>query len=401
MQTKLWNKDFTLYWLGTAQATFGTSLAGVALSFLVLELTGSAASMGITLALALAPGLLSPLAGTLVDRIPLKLPLVAGDFVRGLLMLGVWMLAEGGQLHVAALYALALLSGLIGAIYQPAAASLIPTLVPAGELARANGLLGMATQSMRLIGLVAGGWMVGQIGSAGSLAVNGVSFLVMGVLLMFVRMPRRAAPAGRGFWQDFREGFQVVRASRVISLIMVLAFFINAAFAPLEMLLPVQMQRYGVGAQGYGMFMGLMTLGMLLGSGMVAALGARFRGQLGLALGLAGLGLSLVLLALTPSYLPSLIGSVLMGLSLGVTNTAVGLLAQTLVAPEFRGRVFGFVGAVAQIGMPLTLLLLASVADRLPISGIFWAAGLTTLATAAAWTLWGRERPGIVQPKTV
>ena len=55
--TKLWNRDFVLYWLGTAQSSFGSALAGIALSFLILELTGSAASMGVNLALSLIPGL--------------------------------------------------------------------------------------------------------------------------------------------------------------------------------------------------------------------------------------------------------------------------------------------------------------------------------------------------------
>lgn len=57
---KLWNKNFVLWWLGSAQSAFSSALAGIATSCLVLHQTGSAGAMGVNLALALLPGLLSP-----------------------------------------------------------------------------------------------------------------------------------------------------------------------------------------------------------------------------------------------------------------------------------------------------------------------------------------------------
>ncbi|WP_157463611.1 MFS transporter, partial [Deinococcus pimensis] len=194
---RLWNRDFVLWWVGTAQSSLGTALSGIALSFLVLEQTGSAGAMGVNLALSMLPGLLSPLAGTLVDRVPLRLPLVAGNAVRAALMLGVGLVALAGPVPLFALYGLSLLMGLIGVLYQPASGALVPTLVPQEHLARAMGLITTAAQSMSLVGLLAGGVMVSRFGSAPSLVVDGVSFLVMTVLLPFVRMPARAASAAR------------------------------------------------------------------------------------------------------------------------------------------------------------------------------------------------------------
>ena len=58
-----------MIWLiATVQSQFGTALAGIALSFLVLHQTGSASQMALTLAFSLLPKPLMPLAGALVDR---------------------------------------------------------------------------------------------------------------------------------------------------------------------------------------------------------------------------------------------------------------------------------------------------------------------------------------------
>lgn len=390
--TRLWNRNFALWWLGTAQSSLGSALAGIALSFLVLDRTGSAGAMGVTLALGMLPGLLAPLAGTLVDRIPLKVPLVLGDVLRGLIVLGVGLWALGGDVPLLAINALSLLQGLIGALYGPAAGSVLPKLVPVDQLARANGLLAAANQGANLVGLLGGGLLVGRVGSAPALIFDGASFLVMAALLLFVALPKTAAVRERRpFWTDFRAGFARVRASRVLTLVPLMALCINASIAPLQMLLPKRMVALGAGAAGYGTFLALMTAGVVAGSLLMAALGRRAAPRPTIGLGLAGIGVSLLGMAATGSIGALWACAVFMGLSMGLTNTGLPTLMQTIVEPEFRGRVFSFLGMVSQIGMPLTLLALAPIADRLSLAVIFSVAGVVTVLMSLAFLRWGRE----------
>lgn len=388
----LWNKDFILWWLGSVQSSLGSALSGLALSFLVLHQTGSAGAMGVNLALSMLPALLSPLAGTLIDRIPLKLPLVAGDFARALIVGGVGLWALSGEVPLGLIYALSLLQGLIGVLYGPAAGALVPHLVPPQQLARANGLIGSASQTASLIGLVGGGLLVSRLGNAPALLLDALTFAVMGTLLLFVAMPRTpASSAPRGFWSDLQAGLQRMRASRVLMLVPVMAFFINASIAPMQMLLPKRMVELGAGAAGYGTFLGAVVGGMAAGSALMAALGTRVPARAGVGLGLALIGLGVGLMALAGSAPVLWTFGALLGLGSGVTNAALPTLLQQLVEPEFRGRVFSVLGMVAQIGMPLTLLLLAPVADRLSPALILLPAGGVTLLASLVWALWGRE----------
>lgn len=398
----LWNKNFILWWIGSAQSAFGSSLAGIALSFLVLHQTGSAGAMGMNLALAMLPALLSPLAGTLVDRIPLKLPLVAGDLARGLIVGGVGLWALSGEVPLGLIYALSLLTGLIGVIYGPAAGALIPHLAPGDQLARANGLLGTASQTAGLIGLVGGGLLVSRVGNAPALLIDALTFFVMGVLLLFVNMPKSAATSERRpFFTDLAAGLKRMRASRTLMLVPVMALFINASIARMQMLLPKRMVELGAGAAGFGTFLGFMVGGMVAGSSLIAALGARVPTRAAVGLGLAVIGLGAGLMAGAHSALSLWAFGALLGLGSGVTNAALPTLLQQLVEPAFRGRVFSFLGMVAQIGMPLTLLALAPFADKLPLPLIFAVAGSVTLLASLVWFVLGRESAPRLTPETV
>ncbi|WP_169737078.1 MFS transporter, partial [Deinococcus pimensis] len=166
----------------------------------------------------------------------------------------------------------------------------------------------------------------------------------------------------------------------------IMALFINASFAPIMMLMPKRMLDLGAGAQGFALMEALVTAGMIVGGAVVATLGARFRPELGVTVGLAGVALALVGFSASGTLLPILALSLAMGVGLAGTNNGIGVLLPRLVEPEFRGRVFGLIGMVSQVGMPLTLLLLAPVADRLPIEAIFAVAGGVTALATLAWT---------------
>ncbi|ULH14060.1 MFS transporter (plasmid) [Deinococcus sp. KNUC1210] len=393
LPTRLWNRNFILWLVGTAQSALGTTLAGLALSFLVLHQTGSAGQMGVTLALGLLPALLSPLAGTLVDRIPLRLPLVAGNLVRLAIQLGVGLTVLHGEVNLPLLNILAFLNGLIGVIYGPASMSVLPGLVPGDQLARASGLLSSAGQGAALLGLVGGGVLVGAVGSAPSLIMDGVSYGVMALLVLFVRLPERPQPANRpSFLADLLGGLRYVRSSLLLSLLPVIALFINASLAPMEMLLPRRMNELGVGAAGYGLFFAVMTAGMLASSVSVAVLNDRIRPRAMSAAGLGGIALSLLLLALSQQAWQMWVLALCTGVSVGLTNTGVGVLFATLIQPEFRGRVASLLGMLGSIGQPLTLLALAPLADRISIQWLFGIAGMVTLTGAFVWAMAVRER---------
>ncbi len=389
---RLWNKNFVLWWLGSAQSAFGSSMGEIALSFLVLRITGSAGAMGVNLALSLLPGLLTPLAGTWVDRLPLKPPLILGDLLRGVIMGGVGLWALSGSVPLAVLNGLALALGLIGAFYEPAEGALIPALVPQDQLARANGLIGAAGRTAGLLGLVGGGLLVGRFGSAWPLLVDGATFLVMAAVLPFVNMPGRAASREQnGFWADFGAGVARVRSSRLLMLMPVIGLLVNASIAPMQMLLPKRLLDLGAGAASYGVLVGCVFGGMVLGSALFAVVGARLNVKFAVGAGVALIGGALTAMAFLPPVQVLWLLGAGVGLGSGVTGAGLSTLTQRLVEREFLGRVLSLRDMLGQLGMPLTLLLLAPVADNANFALVFAGAGAGALAASGVWALWGRD----------
>lgn len=382
----LWNRSFVLWWLGGAQSALGSALAGIATSFLVLHQTGSAGAMGVNLALALLPALLSPLFGTLVDRLPLRGPLVAGNLLRGGLQLGIGLWALEGHVPLAAIYAASFLTGLVGAFYGPAAMGVTPRLVPASSLQRAAGLMQGSAQTMQLVGLIGGGMLVGTLGSAPALIFDGVTFLVFAALLLLVRLPaRERSGPPTTFGADFRAGVAYARRSPITVGLPLLAFVLNALFAPLEMLLPGRMTALGAGAQGYGLFFGLLLAGLAVGSFGLAALGERVDVRRLSVWGLVGMGALTAALALSQTPGQMYVLAALSGLFNAATNVSIGVIFQKRIDPAYYGRVGSLLNMVGMAGQPLALLLLAPVADRVPISVVFGLGGVLTVVAAGIW----------------
>lgn len=400
--TTLWNRNFVLWWLGSAQSAFGSALAGIATSFLVLGQTGSAGAMGVNLALALLPALLSPLFGTLVDRLPAKLPLIAGNLLRAALQLGVGVWALRGLVPIEVLHGAALLTGLVGAFYGPASMGVTPRLIPPTQLQRAGGLMQGSAQTLQLVGLVGGGLLISEVGSAPALILDGISFLIFGALLTLVRFPaHQARDAGEKFWQSFAAGLRYVRGSPLLTGLPVIALLVNAALAPMELLLPGRMLALGAGAAGYGLFFGVLLGGMVLGSLGIAWLGERARPQVLSVLGLGGLGASVLALAFTQTLLQMVVLAAVMGLAEALTNVSIAVLFQQRVQLQSYGRVGSLLTMLGTAGMPVTLLALAPVADRLPFALILGVAGAVTLLGAVAWVGMLRREPALTAPPVV
>lgn len=389
--TTLWNRNFTVWLLSSAQSQLGNTLSSLALSFYVLSLTGSAAGVALTLAFALLPGVLSPLAGALIDRVHLKIPLVVSDALRGALQLGLALAALSGAASVELVYAVAFLGGLIGVFVMPAASSAVPMLVPGEHLQRANGLMGSVVQGMGLLGLLLGGVLVGAVGPVPALLAAAASYLIMalavGLLVQFPARVREAGAAEQGLWGDIASGLRLMRASRLLTTVPLIALLLNAAFAPLQALLPVVMERAGYGAQGYGTLMASVSGGMVLAGLLFAVAGSRLAPRATVAVSFALSAGALLVMAALPPFWGYLLAAVVLGLGFGLTNTPLLTLIGRQVPPSHLGRVFSVLGMAATLGMPLTLLLIAPLADRYPAGWFFGATAGVMLLMIPLW-LW-------------
>lgn len=400
---KLWNKNFTLWWAGTIQSALGSALAGIASAYLVLQITGSSSQMGVNLALSLMPSLLTPLLGAFADRLNVRTPLILLNLLRGVAQLTLGAAAWHGQVGIEILHFAAFFNGLIAACYTASSIGVTPRLVSSEDRPRATSLMQGGTQVAQLVGLVGGGALVGLAGSGLSLMLDGLAFLLFAALLWFVQIPARTRDTkATSVVMDLSVGLKYIRSSAALRLLPVQAFCINAALAPMEMLLPARMLTLGVGPSGFGLFMGLLMGGMASASLLFAVLGTKFRYRLASVVGFALSGLFFIALSLTNSAIQMYLVAFLCGAALATLNISLSLTFQTLVHPDFYGRVGSLLNTFGTIGAPLTLFALAPFADQVSLRAVFTAGGLMLLATAYLWaTTLRHTKDTIVSPPTI
>ena len=147
------NRDFGLLFWGRLVSQVGDGIHYLALTWLVLDLTGSGTALGTLLLVSSLPMvLLAPFTGVLADLWDRKTIVVSMDVVRGLVILALGFIHKQGYLTMPILYGATVLSSLCGVLFGPAISAAVPGLVKKEELVRPT--LSTAVQgATQIIGL--------------------------------------------------------------------------------------------------------------------------------------------------------------------------------------------------------------------------------------------------------
>jgi MFS family permease len=301
------NRGFLRLWSAATVSNFGTMLHVIALPFVaVIWLDAKPADMAGLAAAGILPGVaLGLVAGAWIDRLPRRPILIATDWGRALAVLSVPALAWGGWLRMEHLYAVALVTGLLGFVFEVAHVAYLPSLVKPDQLVEANSRLKAAEAATEGGAFSLGGWLVQLVSAPAVLVLDAVSFVASALLLRGIQAPeptRRASNEGVSLMHEVREG--VVFTFRHPLLLPILG---SSALGALSFRMAGVVYLLFVYAE-LGFPAG--TLGMIFaigaGSSFVGALvamRAADRFGLGPAMigGLALLGASILLLPLAPS----------------------------------------------------------------------------------------------------
>ena len=173
---------------GQALSNIGTFSQIVALSLLVLDLTGSGIALGAVMAVQALPMLLlAPWSGSLLDRVPLRRVMVLTSLLGAAQAACLAVLVYSGTISVAWVFGLSLMLGLVQVFDRPAGQAFIVELVPRETIPSAVSL-SSATQAVgRLGGPALAAVLYSAIGPSTVFAVNAVSYAAVLISLLLLR----------------------------------------------------------------------------------------------------------------------------------------------------------------------------------------------------------------------
>ena len=348
---------FRRLWLGLTISRMGDALTVVALTWFVLQLTGSGLAIGLLVLSFQLPAMLSsPLIGKLLDRFQPRLIMGLDNFCRAAIIAAIPLLYWSGNLHLWMVYALALCAGILAPATEIGMRVVIPRLVSWKELERANALSSITWDAATLVGPALAGFLVFYSNAPAVLLLDAATFVFMG--MMASALPHFAR--GRTGELETRSkraflGFGTIIQMRGVLWLTVLTLLFLFAQGLAEIAIPLYSQRtLGAGAAGYGLLMSAFGLGSLLALALLSQrLTGRERQGVTLAAILFFSGLLLLPLLLVRSLPIALVVMTLAGCAAAPYYVIEQTLTQRLVPEQVRGQVFGARSALNVAGYPL------------------------------------------------
>ncbi len=366
MQRPAWKDTFSALRMHNYRlyvvAQFISNTAGwmqrIATDWLVLELTGSVALVGLTIALQFLPTLiLGAWAGVVADRFPKRGVLLVSQALVGVLSAVLAVIAITGSATLLGVYALVLGIGVVQVFDGPARSVFVNEMVGPRHLRNAISVNASIFHLGALLGPALSGALIVVVGSGWAIAINVVAAAIGIVLLVAMRSsellvaPR--APSAKG---QIREAGRYIMGKPTLFWTMVIVGVVAIFGMPMPALLAGMADSvYETGATGYGLYNSLAAIGALIGA-LASARRASLRLRT-IILGALLYGVLLSLTGLSPFYPMFLVLLVSVGLSRLLLMTAAETMVQFSSNMAIRGRVMAFwvmviVGGQA-IGGPL------------------------------------------------
>jgi MFS family permease len=339
-------RNYRLYFIGQSISVAGTFMQTLALSFLVLKLTGSGTILGLTLGIRLLPfATLGPYGGLVADRTDKLRLLYLTQALSAAAALLLAVLNGLGAVSLPVILVLSLLLGFVMVFDTPTRQSLIPELVPRSEVANAVTLNSVALNVARVIGAAAGGLLVSVVGFTACFAANALSFaaVLAGLSLMRRSEMFPAEPVVRSKGQ-VREGIRYIRQTPILLLPLSLVFVTGMLAYEFPVSLPlIARGAFGGGAGTYGAMAAVMAAGAIAG-GLVAASNRGGRRPQAIATAAAGWAIAILAAAVAPSLPLEFVALVFVGYGSITVNAYAKTTIQLAAEPSMRGRVMALWG---------------------------------------------------------
>lgn len=403
-----WKLKLACVWGGELVSVLTSSILQMGLVWHITLTTNSASMLSLaSLAGFLPLALFGTFAGTIVDRLPLRVTLIDADLFIAAVSAVVAMVSLAGALPVWVVMVALFVRAIGSAFHTPAFQALTPLVAPAEHLTRLAGV----TQAVQSGGYILGTAVAAVIyplwGLTAMIALDVAGALFATVAVLAARLDVGGAAQGgrageknlglaaqaRALAAETADGYRVLRGYRGLFALLWCGFAFTLVFSPISALFPLMTLDHFGGTTGDAATAEIVfSVGMIVGSALLAATGGFRNRALTVVAATALYGFAtLVAGCASPSAGGMMLFfamSFLMGLSSPFYSGPQTALMQEKVPPEYLGRVFGLYGAIMSWAMPLGLAFSSLFADAVGAPAWFVGAGAAmVLLACVTWAI--------------
>ena len=236
-------KNFTLAFLGALVSNLGSILYSFAVSFYILELTNNNAFIQ---GLYLATGgivyvLITLFGGVISDRFHKGKIMFICDYAKGGMLIAFTLLLmlviQDANAKVAVLFAIAVISNIIAAIFSPAASSLLPHIVPEKSFQQGQSYYSLMQSSLGILGVILAAVLYSALDIHVLFFIVGGCYVLSGVSEMFINYEykkRENKLTVKQVFSDIGDGVKYIFGFKPLMFLMLGILFLNFFVSPLS-----------------------------------------------------------------------------------------------------------------------------------------------------------------------
>ncbi len=324
---------------------------------------------------------LSPFAGVWADRYNRKILIVLSDSLIALSTLVAAILFMMGYNALWFLFVISAVRALGSAIQTPAIGAILPQLVPEDMLTKVNGINGSIQAMVMLVSPMLSGLLLTMATIEAIFFIDVVTAAIaVSILLLFLKVPSHAKALSKekiNYYSDMRDGINYIKNHAYIKRFFLFCTFFFLLAAPVAFLTPLQVTRtFGIDVWRLTAIEITFSLGMMAGGIIMASWGGFQNKVHTMVLSSLLIGSCTFALGIIPNFWVYLFFMGLIGLAMPMFNTPSMVLLQQKVEPDFLGRVFGIMGMISSIMMPLGMLVFGPISDIIKIEWLLIGTGI-------------------------
>jgi Na+/melibiose symporter-like transporter len=369
------DRNFLRFWSAITVAGVGGQVSLLALPLTaVIFLEVNAAQVGLLTAAQTIPMLLiSPLAGVVTDRFPARTVNSACDIARGIILLGIPVLAAFHLLTFARLCLLAGMVGCLKTVADVAHHSMLPRLISRDKIVPGNAAVSTSYSVTEVAGPGIGGVLIQAFSAPYAIVVDAFALIVSGTVISTVKTHYEQLGQTREKWLHMvRDGFTYLFRERALLMLGLSGGVANLFLGAYESIFAFYaVTTLGFTASSVGLLYVAGAVGGIIGAIFASRLGRRFSEVKTMTGGNIVAGLALLVIAgasgATDSairFLPVIVGIVVYSLGQGIYNVHSISIRQLACPPEMLGRLTAGYRLLSQGSLPIGAVLGGLVAEK-------------------------------------
>src|SRR6202171_5948599 len=258
-------RPFRLLWIGQAISYFGDMMNTTGLAIMLYLVTHSPSMVAVGLIAKAAPTVLFGLvAGALVDRFDRQRVMILSDIARAVLTVTIPFLA---LTWLPGVFIVVFLGATASTLFMPAKQAILPSLVPADFLVKANSLMSSSEKTAELLGFSIAGVIAAVASWQPLFIIDAATFIISAASLLGVMDRGRLQARTVHLFEDIVEGSRFILTNRTLRSTMALAFA-AVTFGSLTFPILVVMSYNALkgGALGYGILEAAIGAGAIVGA---------------------------------------------------------------------------------------------------------------------------------------